>query len=168
MKKAIYPGTFDPITNGHIDVIHRARSLFDSIIIAVANNTNKKPLFSTEKRVALIKENFKDCPNVSVISFDGLIVDLAKENDAIALIRGLRAASDFEYEFQMAQMNRHLNDQIETVFLMPNEKYFFTSSNLIKQVFQFTDREKQLIPTNVHEALVEYYKKLSWKVLITE
>ena len=161
MKKAIYPGTFDPITNGHIDVIHRARSLFDSIIIAVANNTNKKPLFSTDKRVALIEENFKDCPNVSVISFDGLIVDLAKENDAIALIRGLRAASDFEYEFQMAQMNRHLNDQIETVFLMPNEKYFFTSSNLIKQVFQFTDREKQLIPTNVHEALVEYYKKLS-------
>tara|TARA_B100001778_G_scaffold333034_1_gene340677 strand:+ start:1415 stop:1900 length:486 start_codon:yes stop_codon:yes gene_type:complete len=160
MKKAIYPGTFDPITNGHIDVIHRARSLFDSIIIAVANNTNKKPLFSTEKRVSLIEENFKDYPNVSVISFDGLIVDLAKENDAIALIRGLRAASDFEYEFQMAQMNRHLNDEIETVFLMPNEKYFFTSSNLIKQVFQFTDREKQLIPTNVHKALVEYYEKL--------
>ena len=158
MKKAIYPGSFDPITNGHIDVIHRAQNLFDSIVIAVAKNPNKKPLFSVEERVQLIKENFQDAPNVTVIAFDGLIVDLAKNQKAIALIRGLRAASDFEYEFQMAQMNRHLNDQIETVFLMPNEKYFFTSSNLIKQVFEFTDRERLLIPKNVHTALVNYYK----------
>lgn len=158
MKKAIYPGSFDPITNGHIDVIHRAQNLFDSIVIAVAKNPNKKPLFSVEQRVQLIKENFQDAPNVAVIAFDGLIVDLAKDQKAIALIRGLRAASDFEYEFQMAQMNRHLNDQIETVFLMPNEKYFFTSSNLIKQVFEFTDRERLLIPKNVHTALVNYYK----------
>ena len=158
MKKAIYPGSFDPITNGHIDVIHRAQNLFDSIVIAVAKNPNKKPLFSVEERVQLIEENFQDAPNVAVIAFDGLIVDLAKDQKAIALIRGLRAASDFEYEFQMAQMNRHLNDQIETVFLMPNEKYFFTSSNLIKQVFEFTDRERLLIPKNVHTALVNYYK----------
>jgi pantetheine-phosphate adenylyltransferase len=158
MKKAIYPGSFDPITNGHIDVIHRAQNLFDSIVIAVAKNPNKKPLFSVEERVQLIEENFQDAPNVHVIAFDGLIVDLAKDQKAIALIRGLRAASDFEYEFQMAQMNRHLNDQIETVFLMPNEKYFFTSSNLIKQVFEFTDRERLLIPKNVHTALVNYYK----------
>ena len=107
----------------------------------------------------LIEENFQNMPKVSVIPFDGLIVDLAHEQKALALIRGLRAASDFEYEFQMAQMNRHLNDEIETVFLMPNEKYFFTSSNLIKQVFEFTDRERLLIPKNVHKALVDYYEK---------
>ena len=146
MKKAIYPGSFDPITNGHIDVVKRALKLFDHIIIAVANNPNKKALFKTTKRIQLIKENFKNNKNVKVISFNGLIVDLAEKMDAVALIRGLRAASDFEYEFQMTQMNRHLNSKIETVFLMPNQKFFFTSYNLIKQVFKFTDREKKLIP----------------------
>ena len=159
MKKAIYPGSFDPITNGHIDVIHRAQNLFDSIVIAVAKNTNKKPLFSVEERVQLIKENFADCKDISVIPFDGLIIDLAQEQNAAALIRGLRAVSDFDYEFQMAQMNRHLNDQIETVFLMPSEKYFFTSSNLIKQVFQYTERERLLIPPNVHKALANHFKQ---------
>ena len=159
MKKAIYPGSFDPITNGHIDVIHRAQNLFDSIVIAVAKNTNKKPLFSVEERVQLIKENFADCKDISVIPFDGLIIDLAQEQNAVALIRGLRAVSDFDYEFQMAQMNRHLNDQIETVFLMPSEKYFFTSSNLIKQVFQYTERERLLIPPNVHKALANHFKQ---------
>ena len=159
MKKAIYPGSFDPVTNGHIDVIHRAQNLFDSIVIAVAKNTNKKSLFSVEKRVQLIKENFADYENITVIPFDGLIIDLAQEQKAVALIRGLRAVSDFDYEFQMAQMNRHLNDQIETVFLMPSEKYFFTSSNLIKQVFQFTERERLLIPPNVHKALANHFKQ---------
>tara|TARA_B100002019_G_scaffold73129_1_gene63134 strand:- start:653 stop:1144 length:492 start_codon:yes stop_codon:yes gene_type:complete len=158
MKKAIYPGSFDPITNGHIDIINRASQLFDSITIAVAKNTNKKPLFDEALRVQLIRENFTENPKVSVIAFDGLIVDLAEQLGAIALIRGLRVASDFEYEFQMAQMNRRLNQQIETVYLMPNETYFFTSSNLIKQVFKFTDRERQLIPENVHRALVKHYK----------
>ena len=158
MRKAIYPGTFDPITNGHIDVIHRASNLFDSVTVAVAKNASKKPMFDEEKRVQLIKENFQRSGNVEVISFDGLIVDLADKLGAVALIRGLRVASDFEYEFQMAQMNRHLNDSIETVYLMPTEEHFFTSSNLIKQVFKFTDREKQLIPENVHQALVNYYK----------
>lgn len=158
MKKAIYPGSFDPITNGHIDVVKRALKLFDHIIIAVANNPNKKALFKTTKRIQLIKENFKNTKNVKVISFNGLIVDLAEKMDAVALIRGLRAASDFEYEFQMTQMNRHLNSKIETVFLMPNQKFFFTSSNLIKQVFKFTDREKKLIPSNVHQALIDHYK----------
>lgn len=160
MKKAIYPGSFDPITNGHIDIVNRASQLFDSITIAVAKNTNKQPLFDEDLRVQLIKENFRDNPKVTVIAFDGLIVDLAEKLGAIALIRGLRVASDFEYEFQMAQMNRRLNPQIETVYLMPNETYFFTSSNLIKQVFKFTDREKQLIPDNVHQALVAHYKSL--------
>lgn len=158
MRKAIYPGTFDPITNGHIDVIHRASNLFDSITVAVAKNASKQPMFDEEKRVQLIKENFKKSSNVEVIAFDGLIVDLADKLGAVALIRGLRVASDFEYEFQMAQMNRHLNDSIETVYLMPTEEHFFISSNLIKQVFKFTDREKQLIPENVHQALVNYYK----------
>ena len=158
MRKAIYPGTFDPITNGHIDVIHRASNLFDSITVAVAKNASKQPMFDEEKRVQLIKENFEKSSNVEVIAFDGLIVDLADKLGAVALIRGLRVASDFEYEFQMAQMNRHLNDYIETVYLMPTEEHFFTSSNLIKQVFKFTDREKQLIPENVHQALVNYYK----------
>ena len=158
MRKAIYPGTFDPITNGHIDVIHRASNLFDSITVAVAKNASKQPMFDEEKRVQLIKENFEKSSNVEVIAFDGLIVDLADKLGAVALIRGLRVASDFEYEFQMAQMNRHLNDSIETVYLMPTEEHFFTSSNLIKQVFKFTDREKQLIPENVHQALVNHYK----------
>ncbi len=158
MRRAIYPGSFDPITNGHIDIIQRASQLFDSITIAVANNANKEPIFSDKKRVNLIKDNFKDCQNIDVISFDGLIVELAEKLNAIALIRGLRVASDFEYEFQMAQMNRHLNSNIETVYLMPSQKYFFTSSNLIKQVFMFTDREKHLIPQNVHRALVDHFQ----------
>ena len=115
-------------------------------------------MFDEATRVQLIQENFKDSSNIEVIAFDGLIVDLADKLGAIALIRGLRVASDFEYEFQMAQMNRHLNETIETVYLMPTEEHFFTSSHLIKQVFKFTDREKQLIPENVHQALVNYYK----------
>ena len=158
MRKAIYPCTFDPITNGHIDVIHRASHLFDSITVAVARNASKQPMFDEAKRVQLIQENFENCSNIEVIAFDGLIVDLADKLGAVALIRGLRVASDFEYEFQMAQMNRHLNDQIETVYLMPTEEHFFTSSHLIKQVFKFTDREKQLIPENVHQTFVNYYK----------
>lgn len=153
MKIGIYPGSFDPVTNGHIDVLNRARRIFDKVVVAVARNAAKEPLFTSEERVQLIQENMVDRPNISVIAFDGLIVDLARELKAVALIRGLRAVSDFEHEFQMAQMNRHLDEKIETIFLMPNERYFFTSSNLVKQVFKFTDREKNLIPENVHRAL---------------
>jgi pantetheine-phosphate adenylyltransferase len=153
MKVGIYPGSFDPITNGHLDVVNRARSIFDKVVIAVARNPSKQALFDPEERVRMIEENLINRPNISVIAFDGLIVDLARKMDAVALIRGMRAISDFEHEFQMAQMNRHLDEKIETLFLMPNERYFFTSSNLVKQVFQFTDREKHLIPENVHAAL---------------
>jgi len=153
MKKAIYPGSFDPITNGHLDVINRARRIFDKVVVAVARNAAKHPLFTPEERVELIEANLVNRPNIEVLAFDGLIVDLARETGAIALIRGLRAVSDFEHEFQMAQMNRHLDEEIETIFLMPNEEFFFTSSNLVKQVFQFTGRERTLIPPNVHEAL---------------
>ena len=157
MKTAIYPGSFDPITNGHLDVIGRARNIFDKVIIAVANNPLKKPLFTNSERIQLIQENIKDRSEVEVMLFDGLIVDLAKQLDAVALIRGLRAISDFEHEFQMAQMNRHLDDTIETIFLMPSERYFFTSSSLVKQVFRFTDREKRLVPANVRAALSEKF-----------
>lgn len=153
MRTGVYPGSFDPITNGHLDVIDRACNIFDKVIVAVARNAAKEPLFSPEERVRLIEENLAVRPNISVIAFDGLIVDLAKRTNAVALIRGLRAVSDFEHEFQMAQMNRHLDESIETIFLMPNEQYFFTSSNLVKQVFKFTDRERRLIPPNVHTAL---------------
>lgn len=155
MRIGVYPGSFDPITNGHLDVIERARHIFDKVIVAVARNPSKEPLFSSAERVRLIEDNLRNRPNISVIAFDGLIVDLAKQTKAVALIRGLRAVSDFEHEFQMAQMNRHLDDSIETIFLVPNEQYFFTSSNLVKQVFKFTDRERRLIPPNVHAALSE-------------
>ena len=157
MRTAIYPGSFDPITNGHLDVIDRGRRIFDKVVVAVARNPSKNPLFTSEQRVALIKENLKDRPHIEVIAFDGLIVDLAEQLNAVALIRGLRAVSDFEHEFQMAQMNRHLDEKVETIFLMPNEKFFFTSSNLIKQVFKFTDRERNLISENVHAALSEKF-----------
>ena len=158
MKKAIYPGSFDPITNGHLDVISRARNIFDKVIIAVANNPAKKTLSTSSERAELIQENINDYSGVEVMAFDGLIVDLAKQLNVVALIRGLRAVSDFEHEFQMAQMNRHLDDTIETIFLMPNERYFFTSSRLVKQVFRFTDREKRLIPANVQAALAKKFE----------
>jgi pantetheine-phosphate adenylyltransferase len=157
MKIAIYPGTFDPVTNGHLDVIKRAGRIFDKVIIAIASNASKTPTFTEEERLTLIRENLPQNDTVEVLAFDGLIVDLAEKLGAVALIRGLRAVSDFEYEFQMAQMNRHLDEKIETIFLMPNEEYFFTSSHLIKNVFQFTDREKHLIPANVHAALSKKY-----------
>ena len=153
MKTGIYPGTFDPITNGHLDVIRRACLIFDQVVIAIADNQSKAPLFSIEERLTLVAANVDGMEGVTVRPFDGLIVDLARELKAVALIRGLRAVSDFEYEFQMAQMNRHLDEKIETIFLMPNEEYFFTSSHLVKQVFRYTDREMSLIPPNVHAAL---------------
>lgn len=157
MKTALYPGTFDPITNGHLDVIRRAGRIFDKVVVAIARNASKETTFTEDERLQLIRENLTEEEAVEVLAFDGLIVDLAVKLNAVALIRGLRAVSDFEYEFQMAQMNRHLDDKIETIFLMPNEEYFFTSSHLIKNVFQFTDRERHLIPPNVHAALSRKY-----------
>jgi len=156
MKVALYPGTFDPITNGHLDVLHRASVLFDRVIVAVANNAPKGPLFPREQRISLIRENI-DPEHFDVMPLDGLVVDFAQEVGATALIRGLRAISDFEYEFQMAQMNRNLDESIETIFLMPNEKYFYTSSALIKQVARYTERDTGLVPPNVHRALKQRF-----------
>lgn len=152
MRRALYPGTFDPVTNGHLDILRRACRLFDEVVIAVAPNAYKKPLFSLEERVRFIEENLGGL-NSRVVSFDGLVVDFAREQEAIALIRGLRAVSDFEFEFQMTQMNRDLDDSVETIFLMPGSRYYFTSSTLMKQVSQFdVSRVAEFIPPNVVEA----------------
>lgn len=160
MKKAIYPGTFDPVTCGHLDVLTRGSHIFDEVIMAVVDTKTKDPLFSLERRMELIMPNIKHLTNVTVMPFTGLVVDFAIKMGASALIRGLRAVSDFEYEFQMAQMNRLLDEHVETIFLMPNEKYFFTSSNLVKQVHMYSHRETGLVPPNVHQALTEHYKQL--------
>ena len=154
MSTALYPGTFDPVTNGHLDVLSRATCLFDHVIVAVSGaSSSKQTAFDTQTRVSLVRENLESHANASVESFDGLLVDYAKERGASVLVRGLRAVSDFEYEFQMAQMNRHLDSDLETIFLMPNEKYFYTSSQLIKQVHLYGNRETNLVPHNVLIAL---------------
>jgi pantetheine-phosphate adenylyltransferase len=150
MAIALYPGTFDPVTHGHLDVLARASRLFEKVIVAVASgNTAKRTMFSPEERVRMVEENLESFTNVSVELFDGLLVEHARGNGATVLIRGLRVVSDFEYEFQMAQMNRHLDSTLETIFLMPSQKYFFTSSQLIKQVHQYGERETGLVPENV-------------------
>jgi pantetheine-phosphate adenylyltransferase len=134
MKKIIYPGTFDPITNGHVDIAERAANLFDHVIIAVANNPKKKSLFTVEERINQVQASIKSLNNVSVSSTNVLIVNFAKENEAIALVRGLRSISDFEYELQMALMNRSLAPEISTIFMMPDEKYMHLNSTVVKEI----------------------------------
>ncbi len=133
-KIALYPGTFDPITNGHIDLVQRAAKLFDKVIVSIAANSKKNPLFTLEERVEIASNVLKDCPNVVITGFNILLVDFAREQNANILIRGLRAISDFEYEFQLASMNRNLAPDIESVFLMPADEYSFISSSLVKEV----------------------------------
>jgi pantetheine-phosphate adenylyltransferase len=150
---AIYPGSFDPLTSGHVDIIERGSKIFDSIIVAILVNAEKVPLFSESERIAIIKEVFKDLKNVQAETFNGLLVDYAQEKQATVLVRGLRAVSDFEYEFQMALMNRHLAPGLETVFMMPDEKYTFVSSRLIKEVFMLGGEVASLVPPVVEQRL---------------
>ncbi len=159
MKRAVYPGTFDPITNGHIDLIERGLRIFDEIIIAVAPNPKKKPLFDLKERIALIEEAIKKYKNVKVEAFDCLLVDYVKKKDAIAIIRGLRAVSDFEYELQMALMNRRLSEGgVETVFMMPSEEYSFLSSTLVKEVASLCGSVKGFVPEHVERALKKKFE----------
>ncbi len=153
MKHCIYPGTFDPVTNGHLDVLERASGLFNRVTVAVALSTTKTSLFSAEQRVAFIQANVAKLTNVEVVSFDGLLVEFARKQKANAIIRGLRALSDFEFEFNMALMNRHLEPKVETIFVMPNEAYSYTSSSLVKQIAKLGGDVTHFVPANVAQAL---------------
>jgi pantetheine-phosphate adenylyltransferase len=150
-RLAIFPGSFDPLTNGHVDIILRSAHLFERILVAVLVNSEKQPLFSSDDRVAIIREVFREYPNVEVDTFDGLLVEYARHKRASAIVRGLRAVSDFEYEFQMALMNRHLEPTLETVFMMPAEQYTYLSSRLIKEVFRLGGSVRGLVPTVVED-----------------
>jgi len=158
-KKAIYPGSFDPITNGHVDIILRGEKLFPNILIAVLENPKKETLFSTEERIEIIREIFKNHSGIEVKAFHGLLVEFAKKNDALIVIRGLRAVSDFEYEFQMALMNKELNPSVETLFMMPSAKYAFLSSSLVKEVYVLGGGISDLVPSVVEKRLHEKYRK---------
>ncbi len=158
-KIAIYPGTFDPLTNGHIDLIQRTLTIFDEVIIAVAPSSKKSPLFTTEERIKLIQQSIKDFNGASVESFDNLLVQYAKDKGSAAIIRGLRAISDYEYELQMALTNRRLNATVETVFMMPSEEHTFISSSIVKEVASFGGSVKGFVPKAVEKALKEKYKK---------
>ena len=155
MKIAMYPGTFDPITNGHLDIIIRASQLFDKVIVTVAVNSSKKPMFTTEERMELIRAAIKEnkLKNVTVDSFGGLIVKFAKKKKATVLIRGLRAVSDFEYELQMALMNRKQAPAIATVFLMPHEKYTYLNSSIIRELSKYGGNIDDMVPTAVRKEL---------------
>lgn len=156
--KILYPGTFDPITNGHVDLVKRATKLFDEVVIAVASGHHKKPLFDFEERVALVETVFADLPQVSVIGFEGLLVDFMREKNATAVLRGLRAMSDFEYEFQLANMNRELDENFEAVFLTPSQNYSFISSTMIREIAKLGGDVTKFVPPCVSEAFI---KKLS-------
>ena len=152
---AIYPGSFDPLTNGHVDIIQRGSKLFDRIVIAILLNIEKAPLFTVQERVEIAREVFRGYPNVEVDTFDGLLVEYARSKRASVIVRGLRAISDFEYEMQMALMNRHLNPDVETVFMMPAETYTYVSSRLVKEVVALGGSVTNLVPSIVDSRLRE-------------
>jgi len=160
MRAAIYPGTFDPITNGHLDIIQRAATIFDRVTVAVTTNPGKKPLFEVSERVQMIRQLTASYSSVEVDSFTGLLVDYVKSKGATAIVRGLRAVSDFEYEFQMALVNRKIAETVETVFLMPNEKYTYLNSTIVKEVAAFGGDVSRFVPP---EVLVLLNQKLSRK-----
>jgi pantetheine-phosphate adenylyltransferase len=157
MRRAIYPGSFDPITNGHLDVIERASKLFDEVIVAVAHNVEKQPLFTLEERLEILRNIIGQRPSVRIGQFDGLLVDFALAENATAVIRGLRAVSDFEFEFQMALMNRKLQGSVETIFLMPKEDYTYLSSRLVKEIARLGGDVSKFVPADVARALREKF-----------
>mgnify|MGYP001345095880 CR=1 FL=1 len=157
MKSIIYPGTFDPIHNGHIDIVKKVSKLFDQVIMVVAVNKEKNPLFSEQERKELIRESISDINNVNVASFNGLVVEYAKEKNALAIVRGLRHVSDFEFEFQMAMMNYNLNPQVTSMFMMPDEKYIHLNSTIIKDVSRLGGDISDYVPDNVKSALYIKY-----------
>ena len=154
MKLAIYPGTFDPVTNGHLDILKRAASVFETVYIAVAQNMHKNPLFTTEERIAMIQNCTSHYPNVKIDHFKGLAVEYAQKVGASVIIRGLRAISDFDYEFQMALMNRHMNDNIDTVFFMPHEDYTYLSSSTVREIVRFGGNVSEFVPEIVKNELI--------------
>jgi pantetheine-phosphate adenylyltransferase len=157
MKKVIYPGTFDPVTNGHLNIIERSAKLFDQVVIAVSINKQKTPLFNVDERVELVKKSISHLSNVSVASFSCLLIDFAKKQQANIIIRGLRAVSDFEFEFQLASMNRRLSSNIESVFLTPSEEFAFVSSSLIREIASLNGDVKDFVPDCVNIALKKKY-----------
>jgi len=157
-RTVIFPGTFDPITNGHVDLIERAAKMFSKVVVAVAENSRKNPLFSLQQRVDLTKQVLAPLTQVTVKGFRNLLVEFAQEQNAHAIIRGLRAVSDFEYEFQLASMNRHLADTIETIFLTPAEKHSFVSSSLVKEIAQYGKDVSLFVPKAAQQALYEKFK----------
>ena len=155
MLRAIYPGSFDPVTLGHLDIIRRSAGLADELIVGVLNNNTKSPLFSVEERVKMLGEVTKELPNVKVIPFAGLLVDFARQTESKMIIRGLRAITDFEYELQMSQMNRKLEENVETVFLTTNLEYSYLSSSMVKEVAAFGGDISQLVPALVADQVIE-------------
>jgi pantetheine-phosphate adenylyltransferase len=160
MRRAIYPGSFDPITKGHIDVIQRAAKLFDEVVVAVAFNDQKKTLFTPEERVAMIEAVVNGDANIRVARFSGLLVDFAREQQAVAVVRGLRAVSDFEFEFQMALMNRKLEPTIETIFLTPREEYTYLSSRIVKEIARLGGNVDAFVPGSVARALADRFQRV--------
>ncbi len=159
MRTCIYPGSFDPITNGHLDIINRAVRIFDKLIVAVGNNENKKPLFTVEERVAFIRQAVNDSKNIAVESFSGLLVDFARKRDAIAIIKGLRALTDFEFEFQYALLNKDLDADIETVFMMTNIKYSYLSSSIVKEIAINNGSINELVPECIMEDILKKIRR---------
>jgi pantetheine-phosphate adenylyltransferase len=153
MRTAIYPGSFDPLTNGHLDVVQRAAKLFDRVIVAVAKNEGKNPLFTLQERLVLVKDAVAHLPNAEADTFDGLLVDYVVQKKAQAIVRGLRAVSDFEFEFQLALMNRKLNENVETIFMMPKDTYTFLSSRIVKEIARLGGDVSQFVVPNVQAAL---------------
>ncbi|MBB5172196.1 pantetheine-phosphate adenylyltransferase [Texcoconibacillus texcoconensis] len=154
---AVCPGSFDPVTRGHLDIITRGTKVFDQVIVAVLNNRTKEPLFSVEERVHLLEETTKDLPNVTIDSFHGLLIDYVRQKNANAIIKGLRAVSDFEYELQMASINRKLDEEVETFFMMTNNKYSYLSSSIVKEIAKYQAPVGDLVPPTVEEALRQKY-----------